>query len=196
MPPVLCLIGRVVPIKDIKTFIRAMRSVINQLPEAEGWIAGPEDEDPAYAQECRNLVLSLGLQDKVRFLGFQKIDDLMPKIGLTVLSSISEALPLVILEGYAAGVPTISTDVGSCRQLIEGLDAEDKALGSSGAVVNIADPQALATAAIDLLSDADRWRAASQSGIARVERYYSDEMMFGRYRSVYEAALAAGGKVA
>ncbi len=132
----------------------------------------------------------------MRFLGFQKIDDLMPKIGLTVLSSISEALPLVILEGYAAGVPTISTDVGSCRQLIEGLDAEDKALGSSGAVVNIADPQALATAAIDLLSDADRWHAASQSGIDRVERYYSDEMMFGRYRSVYEAALAAGGKVA
>jgi glycosyltransferase involved in cell wall biosynthesis len=46
-PPVLCLIGRVVPIKDIKTFIRAMRRVVNLMPEAEGWIAGPEDEDPA-----------------------------------------------------------------------------------------------------------------------------------------------------
>ena len=194
VPPVLCLIGRVVPIKDIKTFIRAMRSVVNQLPEAEGWIAGPEDEDPAYAQECRSLVQSLGLQGKVRFLGFQKIDDLMPKIGLTVLSSISEALPLVILEGYAAGVPTISTDVGSCRQLIEGLDDEDKALGKSGAVVNIADPQALAAAAIDLLRDESRWQAASHSGIARVERYYTDDLMVGRYRNVYETALAAGGK--
>jgi glycosyltransferase involved in cell wall biosynthesis len=123
-PPVLCLIGRVVPIKDIKTFIRAMRRVVNELPEAEGWIAGPEDEDPAYARNARDLVRSLGLeQEHVRFLGFQKVDDLMPKIGLTILSSISEALPLVILEGYAAGVPTISTDVGSCRQLIEGLDA-------------------------------------------------------------------------
>jgi glycosyltransferase involved in cell wall biosynthesis len=57
---VLCLIGRVVPIKDIKTFIRAMRRVVNQMPEAEGWIAGPEDEDPAYAEECQNLVRSLG----------------------------------------------------------------------------------------------------------------------------------------
>jgi glycosyltransferase involved in cell wall biosynthesis len=151
-PPVLCLIGRVVPIKDIKTFIRAMRRVVNYLPEAEGWIAGPEDEDKSYAEECHNLVRSLGLQEHVRFLGFQKVDDLMPKIGLTILSSISEALPLVILEGYAAGVPTISTDVGSCRQLIEGLTPEDQALGHSGAVVNIADPQSLADAALALLA--------------------------------------------
>ena len=193
-PPVLCLIGRVVPIKDIKTFIRAMRRVVNQMPDAEGWIAGPEDEDPAYAQECRDLVRSLGLQEHVRFLGFQKVDDLMPKIGLTILSSISEALPLVILEGYAAGVPTISTDVGSCRQLIEGLDEEDKAIGVSGAVVNIADPQALADAALALLGNTEVWHAASQAGIARVRRYYTDELMFGHYRRVYEKALLQSGE--
>lgn len=192
VPPVLCLIGRVVPIKDIKTFIRAMRRVVNQLPEAEGWIAGPEDEDRAYAEECHHLAESLGIADKVKFLGFQKVEALMPKIGLTVLSSISEALPLVILEGYAAGVPTISTDVGSCRQLIEGLDAEDKALGSAGAVVSIADPQALADAALALLKDETRWHAASRAGIARVERYYTDDLMFGRYRSIYEEAMARG----
>jgi len=190
-PPVLCLIGRVVPIKDVKTFIRAMRRVVNQLPEAEGWIAGPEDEDPGYAAECRNLAESLGIADNVKFLGFQKVDELMPKIGLTILSSISEALPLVILEGYAAGVPTVSTDVGSCRQLIEGLEPEDRALGPSGAVVNIADPQALADAAIALLGDPAAWQAASQVGIARVERYYTDDLMFAHYRRVYEKALAA-----
>ena len=192
-PPVLCLIGRVVPIKDIKTFIRAMRRVVNQLPAAEGWIAGPEDEDQAYAQECHDLVRSLGLEAHVRFLGFQKVEDLMPKIGLTILSSISEALPLVILEGYAAGVPTISTDVGSCRQLIEGLDDADRALGVSGAVVNIADPQALADASLALLSNLAAWHAASRAGIARVERYYADELMFGRYRQVYEKALTQAG---
>lgn len=189
IPPVLCLIGRVVPIKDIKTFIRAMRRVVNQLPEAVGWIAGPEDEDPAYAEECRNLVGSLGLENHVCFLGFQKIDTLLPQIGLTILSSISEALPLVVLEGFAAGVPAVSTDVGSCRQLIEGLEPEDKALGHAGTVVNIADPQALADAAIALLRDNTRWHAASQAGIARVERYYTDELMFGHYREIYQSAL-------
>ena len=189
VPPVLCLIGRVVPIKDVKTFIRAMRRVVNQMPQAEGWIAGPTDEDASYAQECENLVRSLGLENHVKFLGFQKVEDLMPKIGMIVLSSISEALPLVILEGYAAGVPTVSTDVGSCRQLIEGLGEEDRALGSSGSVVGIADPQALADAAIALLNDPAEWNRASQAAIARVERYYTDSMMFGSYRKVYQKAL-------
>lgn len=194
-PPVLCLIGRVVPIKDIKTFIRAMRRVVNQMPEAEGWIAGPAEEDPAYAQECHNLVRSLGLESQVKFLGFQKVEDLMPRIGLTILSSISEALPLVILEGYAAGVPVVSTDVGSCRQLVEGLDDDDRALGASGRIVPIADPQRLADASLELLQDTATWEAASRAAIARVERYYTDTMMFDRYRKVYEDAFARSAEV-
>jgi len=187
--PILCLLGRVVPIKDVKTFVRAIRVAANRMPQVEGWIAGPEDEDPEYAEECRALAVSLGVADKVKFLGFQKIDELLPKVGLLVLSSISEALPLVILEGYAAGVPSIATDVGSCRQLIYGLPGEDAALGASGRVVGIADPTALATAAIELLGDPEAWRAAQQAGIARVEKYYTQERMFNSYRELYSKAL-------
>jgi len=58
---------------------------------------------------------SLGLEGKVHFLGFQNIQDILPQLGLMVLTSISEAQPLVILEAWAAGTPVISTDVGSCR---------------------------------------------------------------------------------
>jgi len=186
IPQVLCLIGRVVPIKDIKTFIRAMRMVTNHLPDAQAWIAGPEDESPEYAQECRHIAEQLGLGDKVKFLGFQKLTDLLPKVGLVVLSSISEALPLVILEGYAAGVPALSTDVGSCRQLVFGLPGEDEELGASGRVVRIADPQALAQAALELLGDPSEWQRASKAAINRVEKYYSQDMMFARYRALYE----------
>ena len=190
IPPVMCLIGRVVPIKDIKTYIRATRVIAGKRPDIQAWIAGPEEESPDYARECRELVISLGLENNVKFLGFQKLTDLLPQIGLVVLSSISEALPLVILEGYAAGVPAVSTDVGSCSQLIYGLDDEDIALGASGAVVGIADPQALAEAAMALLLDADAWYKAAAAGIARVERYYTHPVMFGRYRAVYNKALA------
>ena len=189
IPPIMCLIGRVVPIKDIKTFIRATRIIASRRPDVEAWIAGPEEESPAYVVECRELVKSLGLENNVKFLGFQKLTELLPKIGLMVLSSISEALPLVILEGYAAGVPTVSTDVGSCRQLVYGLDEEDRALGASGAVVGIADPQALAEAALHFLTDAEAWHKAAQAGILRVERYYTHPVMFGRYRAVYDKAL-------
>lgn len=184
-PKVLCLIGRVVPIKDVKTFIRAMRIVVNRLPDAEGWIAGPMDEDPEYVKECRALAASLGLQENVQFLGFQKMETLLPKVGLTVLSSISEGLPLVMLESMAAGVPAVVTDVGACRDLIEGLVGDDRSIGSGGAVVRIADPEALAVAALELLIDEERWRAASDAGFARVSRYYRDSQMLDAYRSLY-----------
>ncbi len=187
-PPILCLIGRVVPIKDIKTYIRAMRTVVNRLPGAQGWIAGPEDEAPDYAHECRELAEGLGLRDSIKFMGFQQISDLMPKIGLVVLSSISEGLPLVLLEGFAAGVPAVTTDVGCCRQLIYGLDAEDQGFGAAGRIVRIADPQALAEAALELLTDHAAWHTASDAGIRRVEKYYTQQQMFAAYQAIYDEA--------
>jgi len=190
-PAILCLLGRVVPIKDLKTFIRAMRTVINRMPEAQGWIAGPEDEDPGYVAECKDLAVSLGLAESVRFLGFQRIDALLPQVGLLVLSSISEALPLVVLEGYAAGVPVVTTDVGSCRQLVYGLPGEDAAMGAAGRVVGIADPTALANASLELLGDRVAWHSAQAAGIQRVERFYTQDMMFGQYRELYIKALNA-----
>ncbi len=184
-PPILCLIGRVVPIKDVKTYIRALPLILAKLPEAEAWIAGPEDEDPAYVEECRALATRLNIAKRVKFLGFQRLTELLPKIGLVVLSSISEALPLVVLEGYAAGIPAVCTDVGSCRQLVFGLPGEDAAIGPSGRIVRIADPAGLAQAALELLTDPAAWQAASRAAIQRVERYYDHQMMFARYRELY-----------
>lgn len=189
IPMVLGLIGRVVPIKDIKTFVRTMRGVCNRIPEAEGWIVGPTVEDPAYARECEELVTSLGLTEQVKFLGFQKVDEILPKLGLMVLTSISEAQPLVLLEGYASGLPAIATDVGSCREIIEGGSAEDRALGSAGAVVSIANPDATAEAALALLKDEQRWRLAQQAGIRRVTKFYTQRSMLDSYRVTYREAI-------
>jgi polysaccharide biosynthesis protein PelF len=189
IPLVIGLLGRIVPIKDIKTFIRAMRSVVSQLPEAEGWLIGPEEEDPNYVLECKSLVNNLGLEQNVRFLGFQKISDILPKLGLLVLTSISEAFPLVILEAYASGIPVVTTDVGGCREVIEGNTEEDRALGCAGIVVPMADPEATARACIELLADESRWYAAQQAGINRVERYYTEDMVLSQYVNIYTEAL-------
>lgn len=189
IPQVLGLVGRVVPIKDIKTFIRAMRTVCDELPGVEGWIVGPEDEDLAYVKECKELVISLGLEQQVKFLGFQNVNDILPKLGLMVLTSISEALPLVILEAHAAGLPCLATDVGACRELLEGVTEEDRALGASGAVVPIADPEATARECIRLLSNPQQWRKAQQAGMERVKRYYTLESMFADYRAIYDEGL-------
>ncbi len=190
VPPVLALIGRIVPIKDIKTFVRAMRIIVAKVPDAKGWLVGPEEEDPAYVAECKALVESFGLEDSVQFMGFQKLTDIFPQIGLTVLTSVSEGQPLTTLEGFAAGIPTVTTDVGSCSELIYGDTAEDRAIGAAGAMVPIANPAAFAEAVIPLLTDADKWREARDAGINRVEKYYDEKDMLERYQSIYTHNIA------
>jgi glycosyltransferase involved in cell wall biosynthesis len=188
VPRVLGLIGRIVPIKDIKTFIRAIHALSRLMPDVQGWLIGPEEEDPAYVAECRELVRTLQLENHIRFLGFQRIDDILPQLGLMVLTSISEAFPLVIGESFASGLPVLTTDVGACRDLVEGREPEDRALGSGGAVVPISDPDALASAAFELLGDEERWREAQGAGIARVERYYRQSGVIEAYRDIYHQA--------
>jgi glycosyltransferase involved in cell wall biosynthesis len=57
--------------------------------------------------------------------------------------------------------------------------------------VSIADPQALANAALDIMQP-QNWQAAQAAGIARVEQFYSLEMMIDAYREIYVHSL--GGR--
>ncbi|MCX7086994.1 MAG: GT4 family glycosyltransferase PelF [Methylococcales bacterium] len=190
-PPIIGFIGRVVPIKDVKTFIRAMRNICSQLPLAEAWIVGGEEEDPKYAQECRDLVSSLNLEDNIIYKGFCNINEVMADIGVIVLSSISEGLPLVILEAYASGLPVIATDVGACRELIEGGSPEDKAIGLSGAVVPIAAPKALAADEIvALLGNPQKWQSTREAAMRRVDTYFDQDFLYDNYRRLYQTSLA------
>jgi len=188
-PMVLTLLGRVVPIKDIKTFIRSLRIIANQIPQIQGWIIGPEDEDEEYASECKALVESLDMSDRITFMGFQNPLDIFPQTGVLVLSSVSEGLPLVILEGFAAGLPSVATDVGACRQLIMGMGEEDQAIGAAGGVIGINNPQALADESMKLLMNPAQWQKARQAAITRVERYYTQKRMFDSYGELYRKGL-------
>lgn len=189
-PRVVGLVGRVVPIKDVRTFIRAIFIASRQLPELQGWIIGGESEDPDYAQECRSYASSFGIMDtNLRFLGHQHVDNFYPKMGLLALSSISEGQPLVILEAFAAGVPVVTTDVGACRELVEGGDGHDRALGLAGRVVPLANPEAMASAVLELFGDLSCWQVAQSSAMARVERYYDSQSMEAHYRELYTSLM-------
>ena len=211
--PIITLIGRVVPIKDVKTFIRAIKIASQTIPNIEGWIVGAVDEDREYVQECQQMAFALDLkgsiqrfegnksklsfeeleksEDKIKFFGHSDIKKILPKSALQTLSSISEGMPLVILEGFAAGVPCVATDVGSCRDLIEGgLNEEDKSIGNAGAVTGIANPGALAKEYIHFLDFHNgAWQAAQAAGLQRVQKYYRQEMFLNQYRKLYEEAL-------
>jgi len=191
IPLTVGLIGRVVPIKDVKSFVRAMRVAVSELPKLQGLIIGGSDEDPAYAAECVRMVESLGLTENVHFLGHQNVVEMFPKLGLLVLSSISEAQPLAILEGFASGVPCATTDVGACREQIEGLSPEDRALGLAGRVVPFADSEGLGHAIVELLSDPQEWKRCQQTGLKRVRTYYTEQVMLDTYRGLYREVAEA-----
>lgn len=187
--PTVALIGRVVPIKDTKTFIRACGLLRQSAPELKAYIIGPTDEDMTYYQECINLVQLLGLDNNVVFTGQAKVDDYLPAIDILVLTSISEAQPLVMLEAGAAGIPIVATDVGACREIIEGTDAEDPAIGPGGIVTPLASPASTADAIYTLLSDNALYDEASIAIRSRVTQYYNEAIQQQAYRNLYAQYL-------
>jgi len=108
---------RIAPIKDIKTMIYAFSELKYSVPNARLHILGDTD-DAAYGAECRQLVSYLKTED-VFFTGNTNVEKYFEKLDFTILTSISEGQPLAVLESMAAARPVVSTDVGSCRELIE-----------------------------------------------------------------------------
>jgi glycosyltransferase involved in cell wall biosynthesis len=187
--PTIGFIGRVVPIKDVKTFIRACGLLRQSAPELKAYIIGPTDENMEYYQECVNLVQLLGLDHNVVFTGQAKVDDYLPHIDLLVLTSISEAQPLVMLEAGAAGIPVVATDVGACREIVEGIEEEAPQLGAGGIITPLASPASTAEAIYTLLSDNDLYDAASKAIKARVATYYNETIQQQAYRNLYAQYL-------
>jgi polysaccharide biosynthesis protein PelF len=190
--PTVALIGRVVPIKDIKSFLRACANLQEHIPDLRAYVMGPTEEDEKYYAECMEVVTHLGLEHSVEFTGQVKIDDYLGEIDVIVISSISEAQPLVILEAGAAGIPCVSTDVGACREMIEGHPDESPALGRGGEVVPLSNPTAIANALLRLLSDRHHYADCSAAIRQRVATYYTKEKQHASYRALYDAYVQAG----
>jgi glycosyltransferase involved in cell wall biosynthesis len=113
------LVGRVVPIKDIKTFITAAKIISASLPEARFYCIGPTDEDEGYTEDCRLLVKSFKLEERFTFTGRQDVREYYGFLDVLMLTSVREAQPLVVLEAYCAGVPVVSTRVGNVPELLD-----------------------------------------------------------------------------
>jgi glycosyltransferase involved in cell wall biosynthesis len=182
--PLVALLGRVVPIKDIKTFIRAADIVHTHHPEIDFVVLGPIDEDRDYAKECIELARSLPCRDAIKFVGRVSIKDWLPKIDLLVLTSLSEAQPLVILEGGACGIPVVAPDVGSCREMIEGKEQGD---AHGGVVTPLVNPNATAQAIKKILLTPGLRDELGQVLKKRVAESYDHPSIINRYRSVYNA---------
>ncbi len=189
-PSAIALVGRVVPIKDVKTFLRACALLVRKVPDVVCYVLGPMDEDPAYAGECIDLVHQFKLRDNVVFTGMVDLMEYFGKVDVLVLTSISEGQPLVILEGGAAGLPSVATDVGACRELIYGRPSEDPPLGFAGRVTPIGEPNAIAEAIAELLGDEAERQRCGDVMKARVRASYDKVDLHRRYATLYRKLLA------
>ncbi len=181
-------VGRVVPIKDVKCFIKGCKICADLCPDKkiEFLILGPTDEDKQYFKECEALVQMLGMQDQITFYGRVDVRKYYPMLDIFVLTSVSEGQPLTILEAACVGVPTVSTNVGSCEELLYGYGEADQALGKSGIITNIGQPRETGEALAKLLNDEPLRQEMIQNGFKRIEASYRQDMVIKRYQDIYE----------
>ena len=102
-----------------------------------------------------------------------------------MLSSISEGMPLSVLESFAAGCPVITTDVGCCKELINKV-AEDDDFGPAGYCVPPMHVQAMSDAMAWMCQRPVERRKMGIAGRKRVEKYFLHEDMIRRYLEVYD----------
>ena len=102
--------------------------------------------------------------------------------SIFALSSVTEALPNVVLEAMAAGLPVVATQVGGIPELVRP--------GQTGWLVPPKEPALLAEAMSNLLADADRRRAFGQAGRERVKADFSFNRMVSRYEALFDELLA------
>ena len=172
---------RMAPIKDVKTLIHAFHELSSHVDNVRLHILGGVD-DQEYADECYELVEQLGVRN-LEFTGRVNVVEYMRKLDFTVLTSISEGQPLSVLESFAAARPCVTTDVGCCRELLEGEDGDD--FGTAGFYVPPMYREGLSRAMERMCSSRTLRETMGQIGRNRVNAYYRHERMLDDYRKLY-----------
>ena len=179
---------RLAPIKDIKTMIYAFYELSSRMEHVRLHILGGVD-DEEYAKECYDLVKQMELQNII-FTGRVDIQKYMEKLDFTILTSISEGQPLSVLESMAARRPCVCTDVGCCRELLEGKQGDP--FGLAGYCVPPMYREGLADAMEKMCLSRNRRLRMGESGRKRVEKYFRHEYMMEKYRKLYREVEEIG----
>lgn len=176
---------RIAPIKDIKTLIYAFLELKTRVPQARLHVLGDTD-DEEYRRECVDLIAQLAVKD-LYLVGNTNVPEYLRKLDFTVLSSISEGQPLAVLESLAARRPCVTTDVGCCRDLLEGTNYD--ALGRAGLCEPPMHPQALANAMELLCVRRDLRLEMGEVGQKRVLAQFLHADMIRRYQENYREVM-------
>lgn len=169
------------PEKDHLTLLTAMAQVILAEPEAMLFLAGSTANEIQH-QAVRARIESLGLERHVMVLGSRPdVAAIIANCDIGVLSSLSEGLPLAVLEYGRAGLPTIATRVGQIPEVLDN--------GNAGHLVETSKPEELARMMLGLLQSSEERRRLGERLRSRVQEHYSEESSVSKLKWIYKVLL-------
>lgn len=178
------MIAELQPRKACGDFLQAARYVVDVLPKVKFLLVG----DGPLKDELEMMITELGLREKVLMLGLREdVAELLALADVYVLSSLAEGMPRSVIEAMAMGRPVVATDVRGTREVVED--------GKTGLLVRTREPQAMASAIIQLLQDKEKARKMGQAGRERAERCFDEKRVFERIESSYRQLLEQKGMV-
>jgi glycosyltransferase involved in cell wall biosynthesis len=178
---VVCFTGRLVKEKGLMDLLQAIRTVLALHKKCYLLIVG----EGTLLDQLKSKVKELGVEKHVIFAGYRPdIPNILAGIDVLALPSLTEGLPLSILEAMAAGKAIISTPVGGVRELIES--------GETGILVPTRNPGAMADAIILLLENEQQRKSLGIMARAFVERNFDMEAMLSKYDLVYRKIMRSG----
>lgn len=164
--PVAVAVGRLAPVKDVGTMLRAFALVRQQAP-CRLLVLG----DGVERQRLEALADELQVRDSVDFIGF--VDNpwaYMARADLFVTSSVVEGSPNSLIEVVFLGVPAVATDCPSGpSEILNG--------GEFGRLVEVGDHEAFATAWLEVLSDPEKAKATAASAQDHISKYRFDTVV-------------------
>lgn len=175
---VIGFVGRLSPEKGLKHLLWAASSIFHEHRDATLVLVGDGPERGA----LQKLALELGISHRTHFIG-QRSD--MPEIyasfDVLVLPSLTEGLPLTLLEALASRRAVIASSVGAVPNVV--------AHATTGLLVRPGDVNGLSTSIKRLLHDTALRTRLGQEGYALVTRRYSSTAMTREYLAVYQEAI-------
>ncbi len=173
-------VGRLSQEKGALDFVRLAQMLLKQDPQMEFLVAG---EGPQSA-EMRQLAMDLGVSPRMQFLGLLNQAELKQayrKMDLLALTSVTEGLPMNILEACAMEIPVAAYAVGGIAEIIEH--------GQNGYLADYGRMEELAEAILKLAADGEQCRRLGQAARWRVEQQFSIQLMVTRIMSHYAELL-------
>ncbi|WP_158889499.1 GT4 family glycosyltransferase PelF [Amycolatopsis anabasis] len=175
--PTIVFVGRIDPLKDLHTLIRAFALVRERLPDACLRMFGPVPAgNEGYHRGCVRLIDELGLTGAATFEGrVPRQYDAYRAGHLVALTSVSEGFPYTVVESMATGRPQVCTDVGGVSE----------AVGDAGFVVPPRDHTAVGEACLRLLADAGLRGRLGRLARERVLTEFTLDQWNDAYRAIY-----------